>query len=54
MERQFWDANDLKDPMFREEMAWSIMLNDMDKNVNNAAIIFVLAVISAGFIFCLY
>lgn len=53
MEKQFWDVDDLKDPMFREEMAWNIMLNDMNKNVKNAAIIFILAVISSVFIFYL-
>ena len=45
MEKQFWDVNDLKDPLFREEMAWCIMLNNMDKNLRNASIIFILAVI---------
>ena len=54
MEKQFWDADDIKDPLFREEMAWSIMLNDMDKNLKNASAIFILAVISSVFIFCLY
>ena len=54
MKKQFWDADDLKDPMFREEMAWRIMLNDMDTNLRNAAIIFVLVLIFTGFVFCLF
>lgn len=44
-EKEFWSADDIKDPMFCEEMAWRIELHEIDNHFENTAIAFVLLVL---------
>ena len=44
-EKQFWGVDDIKDPMFREEMAWRIMLNDSDRHFKNTVFAFILLIL---------
>lgn len=52
-EKQFWEVDDIKDPMFREEMAWRIVLRDSDRHFKYTAIVFiVLLVVSFIVMYC--
>lgn len=44
-EKEFWIADDIRDPMFREEMAWRIELRELDRHFENTTIVFVLLVL---------
>ena len=44
-EKQFWEVDDIKDPMFREEMAGRIELHEIDNHFKNTAIAFILLVL---------
>lgn len=53
-EKQFWTADDIKDPIFREEMAWRIELHEIDNHFKNTAIAFVLLVLVSLVIVCFF
>ena len=53
-EKEFWSADDIKDSMFREEMAWRIELHEIDRHFKNTAIAFILLVLSSLAIMCFF